>query len=317
MSVHLDAEQRASLRQAAHWFSQLNSGDVQASDYSAWQLWLNATPVNSWAWQQAERLQTRMAASENPASARVLALAAHGRNASRRRVVKAGLVLLGGGALSLGGYREVKQSAWLADVRTGVGEQRSLLLNNGTAVVLNTASAADVGDLREAPWLRLRQGELMVTVPARQTCKVVTRNGTIEAGESRFAVRLFEDSSSLEVFAQQAQVKLASGQTLQLASGQRCQFNEQGFSSVEAVALAADAWGQGLLIANDQRLDTFIANLSRYRPGWLRCAQSVAGLRISGTYKLSDTDQILRALATSLPVQVQARTRYWVTVTAV
>ncbi|WP_264316261.1 MULTISPECIES: DUF4880 domain-containing protein [Pseudomonas] len=66
MSVHLDAEQRASLRQAAHWFSQLNSGDVQASDYSAWQLWLNATPVNSWAWQQAERLQTRMAASENP-----------------------------------------------------------------------------------------------------------------------------------------------------------------------------------------------------------------------------------------------------------
>ncbi|MFF7066044.1 FecR domain-containing protein [Pseudomonas sp. NPDC008258] len=314
--MNLNAEQLASLRQAAHWFSQLNSGEVQASDYSAWQLWLNATPINAWAWQQAERLQTRMAASENPASARVLALAAHGRHASRRRVVKAGLLLLGGGALGLGGYREVKQSALLADVRTGVGEQRSLMLGNGTAVVLNTASAVDVGDLSEAPWLRLRQGELMVTVPARQTCRVITRNGTVEAGESRFAVRLFDDSSSLEVFGRQAMVTLASGQRLQVSSGQRCQFDEQGFYPVEAVAHAADAWGRGLLIANDQRLDAFVNNLSRYRPGWLRCAPSVAGLRISGTYRLDNTDQILRALSTSLPVQVQSRTRFWITITA-
>ncbi|WEK29084.1 MAG: DUF4880 domain-containing protein [Candidatus Pseudomonas phytovorans] len=314
--MNLNAEQLASLRQAAHWFSQLNSGEVQASDHSAWQLWLNATPVNAWAWQQAERLQTRMAASENPASARVLALAAHGRHASRRRVVKAGLLLLGGGALGLGGYREVKQSPLLADLRTGVGEQRSLMLSNGTALVLNTASAVDVGDLNEAPWLRLRQGELMVTVPPRQTCKVFTRNGTIEAGESRFAVRLFDDSSSLEVFGQQAQVTLASGQTLQVGSGQRGQFNDHSFSSMETIALAADAWSQGLLIANDQRLDSFVSNLSRYRPGWLNCAPSVAGMRISGTYRLADTDQILRALTTSLPVQVHSRTRYWVTVTA-
>ena len=314
--MNLNAEQLASLRQAAHWFSQLNSGEVQASDHAAWQQWLNATPVNTWAWQQAERLQMRLAASENPASARVLALAAHGRHASRRRVVKAGLLLLGGGALGLGGYREARQSPLLADVRTGVGEQHSLMLGNGTAVVLNTGSAADVGDLREAPWLRLRQGELMVTVPARQTCKVITRDGTVEAGESRFAVRLFDDSSSLEVFGRQAMVTLASGERMQVNSGQRCQFNEQGFSPLDAVAHAADAWGRGLLIANDQRLDAFISNLSRYRPGWLRCAPSVSGLRISGTYRLDHTDQILRALSTSLPVQVQALTRYWVTITA-
>ncbi|OUM33034.1 iron dicitrate transport regulator FecR [Pseudomonas putida] len=314
--MNLNAEQLASLRQAAHWFSQLNSGEVQASDYSAWQLWLNATPVNAWAWQQAERLQTRMAASENPASARVLALAAHGRNASRRRVVKAGLILLGGGTLGLGGYREVKQSPLLADVRTGVGEQRSLMLSNGTALLLNTASAVDVDDALGPARLLLRQGEVMVTVPARQHCTASTRNGTVEAGESRFALRLFDDGSSLEVFARQARVTLNSGQTLLVNSGERCRFNDQGFAALETVPLAADAWGRGLLIANDQRLDAFISNLSRYRPGWLRCAPAVAGLRISGTYRLDDTDQILRALTTSLPVQVQVRTRFWVTITA-
>ncbi|MNH19579.1 fec operon regulator FecR [compost metagenome] len=201
-------------------------------------------------------------------------------------------------------------------MRTGVGEQRSLMLSNGTALMLNTASAVDVDDALGPARLLLRQGEVMVTVPTRQHCTVSTRNGTVEAGESRFALRLFDDGSSLEVFARQARVTLSSGQALLVNSGERCRFNDQGFAALETVPVAADAWGRGLLIVNDQRLDAFISNLSRYRPGWLRCTPAVAGLRISGTYRLDDTDQILRALTTSLPVQVQVRTRFWVTITA-
>jgi len=42
----------------------------------------------------------------------------------------------------------------------------------------------------------------------------------------------------------------------------------------------------------------------------------VAGLLISGTFQLRDTDQILRALSQTLPVDVHYRTPYWVTLTA-
>jgi len=316
VSKALSTEQLAALRQAAHWYSQLNSGEAQPSEYSAWQAWLNAAPVNAWAWQQAERLQTRMSTPHAPATTRVLAVAAHGRHASRRRVVKAGLVLLGGSALGLGSYREMQHAPLLPDVRSGVGEQRWLTLKNGSTVLLNTASSVDIDETREQPSVRLRQGEIMIEVPAQQRCSVVTRHGTVEAGHSRFSVRLLDDAGKLEVFGQQARVALAAGQAMAVNSGQSCQFNGQGFSAVQALANAADAWSRGLLIVNDQRLDTFINDLARYRPGWLRCAPSVAGLRISGTYRLNDTDQILRALTTSLPVQVQTRTRYWVTVTA-
>ena len=69
-----------------------------------------------------------------------------------------------------------------------------------------------------------------------------------------------------------------------------------------------------MLVANEQRLDHFLAELGRYRTGWLRCDPAIAGLRISGAFALNDTDQALQALTTSLPVRIEETTRYWVTV---
>ena len=63
------------------------------------------------------------------------------------------------------------------------------------------------------------------------------------------------------------------------------------------------------------RLDDFLSELARYRNGLVRCSEAVAGLRVSGTYQLSDTDQVLTLVAQSLNVDVTYRSRYWVTVT--
>ncbi|MNC72134.1 fec operon regulator FecR [compost metagenome] len=63
-------------------------------------------------------------------------------------------------------------------------------------------------------------------------------------------------------------------------------------------------------------LAEFASELGRYRPGLLRCAPEVAGLKVSGTYQLADTGQILQLLTRSLPVRVEYRTRYWVSIGA-
>jgi transmembrane sensor len=64
------------------------------------------------------------------------------------------------------------------------------------------------------------------------------------------------------------------------------------------------------------RLDDFLADIGRYRQGLLRCEPAVAGLRISGVFPLADTERILDMLASSLPVRVRSRSRYWVTLEA-
>ena len=74
----------------------------------------------------------------------------------------------------------------------------------------------------------------------------------------------------------------------------------------------ADDWVQGALFADGMRLDAFVDALSRYRKGRLVCDPSVAGLRISGSYPLGDTDRILASVERALPVRVDRYTRYWV-----
>ncbi len=64
------------------------------------------------------------------------------------------------------------------------------------------------------------------------------------------------------------------------------------------------------------RLADFLAEVSRYRNGRLACSEAIADLRLSGVYRLDDTDKLLELLTRTLPVEVHYRTRWWVTVQA-
>jgi len=72
---------------------------------------------------------------------------------------------------------------------------------------------------------------------------------------------------------------------------------------------------KGQLIADNQRLSEFLAEVARYRSGIIRVDPAVADLRISGVFQLKNTDQILSSLAGTLPVRISRMTGYWVTVT--
>lgn len=89
---------------------------------------------------------------------------------------------------------------------------------------------------------------------------------------------------------------------------------DAGAAQPVPVSPQSQAWTQGALHADNMRLADFCAELARYRPGIVHCAGEVAGLRVSGVVQLRDTDYVLSMLATALPVQVVARTRYRVSV---
>jgi transmembrane sensor len=78
----------------------------------------------------------------------------------------------------------------------------------------------------------------------------------------------------------------------------------------------ADAWTRGMLVVDNAPLEDVIAELGRYRQGYLGVASDVADLRITGSFPLNDIDLALNALTPTLPVAIEQRTPWWVTVVA-
>ena len=73
------------------------------------------------------------------------------------------------------------------------------------------------------------------------------------------------------------------------------------------------AWVDGLIVTRNMRLGDFLQEVGRYRHGYLTCTTDIADLRLSGAFRLEDTDKLLAILPQTLPVQLRYRTRWWVT----
>jgi len=80
--------------------------------------------------------------------------------------------------------------------------------------------------------------------------------------------------------------------------------------------LRPEAWVEGVVEADDAPLGRVLEALARHRHGWLRYDAAVAQLRVSGVFRLDDTDSALRALEQSLPIRIERTTDWWVTIEA-
>ncbi len=101
------------------------------------------------------------------------------------------------------------------------------------------------------------------------------------------------------------------GERLQLAAGHEVHYDRAGFGPVQASSSGATAWVDGFLQVRDRPLAEVIDALRPYHNGVLRLDPAVAGLRVSGLYRLDNPQQILDTLARTLPIHI---TRLTITV---
>lgn len=317
-----DIPSRAALREAAQWLVRLNSGQARADDWQALAAWRAQHAANEQAWQRAERLSRTLGAVPAGLGLPVLARAERTATTNRRAALRM-LALVGTTAPAAWlGWRHTPWPQWVAEHRTATGERRSVTLADGSQVLLNTASALGVAFGANERLLRLRAGEVLVTTAAdaaARSFRVETPGGWLRALGTRFAVRLLdEDTVHLAVTEGAVEVTPRHGAPQRvIQAGEQCGFTASGVQMPTPLGEQALAWAQGVLYADGMRLDAFAAELSRYRPGIVRCDPAVGALRISGAFQLQDTEYILAMLRETLPVQVVTRTRYWVTLVPV
>lgn len=306
------------LDQAIEWMIRLRFNVADDASTAAFERWLHTSAEHQQVWQRVATMNDDF--KQLPAQVGRHALRGARQRISRREGLKLLGLVAGAAGLTWLGRDYTPLPALMADYRTATGERRWVALDDGSSVQLNSASAIDTAFNQERRLVQLRQGEIRVDTAAdSRPFWVSTRDGHLRALDTRLLVR--EDDQGTLLAVQQGSVTLfadshgASARQV-INPGEQVMFDRHGIRPPIANGLDPWAWSDGVISAQNMRLDDFLAELGRYRNGLLRCSEAVAGLRVSGTYQLDDTDQVLILVAQSLKVDVTFRSRYWVTVSA-
>ncbi|WP_028619679.1 FecR domain-containing protein [Pseudomonas canadensis] len=304
------------LEEAAEWLMRLSEGGLSDHERAEWERWKASSPERDRAWARAQLLQSKLDGLPPALAMSALDRPSH---PERRAALGKLALLLAMMPVGWGSWKLAHTQQWTADYRTRVGERREWVLADGSRITLNTDSAIDVLFDSQQRLVHLREGEILVQTAqdASRPFLVSTGQGRMQALGTRFTVRELNSRTHLAVLEGAVKVMLADNRQvapLVVNAGQRMDFSAQTFGSLTPTDRNVGAWTQGMLMADKMRLADFVAELTRYRRGFVRYDPTIAELRISGAFPISDTQRTLNMLVQTYPVLVSGHLNgYWVT----
>ncbi|WP_454863121.1 FecR domain-containing protein [Pseudomonas hormoni] len=301
------SDARQAVRAAAQWLALLESGGANEQDRANLQRWREICATHEHAWQKAHALRQRFADLPSGLALSSLDRPDPGRRVVLKRVLGAVALVPTAWLIS----RQLPLDVWRADLHTATGERKKVQLADGSSLQLNTASAVDV-DLQSRR-VKLIEGELSLKVPGTAPLKIQTKFGNVIVSQSEVCVRQHAQGCRVSVFNGSVQLQPLQGPALAVRGGQQVNLQAVGVGAITPFDALAPGWREGVLMARNQPLGDFLRELGTYRPGVLRWEPELETLRVTGSFRLDDTDRVLALLAASLPLEVHSRTRYWVT----
>jgi transmembrane sensor len=304
-------------KDAAAWFVRLQSESARESDWTAFEVWLQADPANQAAFDAVERLWVDLDQAEvdaggaTPLTTNVLPFSRRSKRApwgfwAATGGVAAALVL----GMVAPGFFKPSQMPPPRTVTTAKGERKSLTLKDGTRIELSSATTLDYRVDRGARWVRLDQGEAVFNVrhdPGRPF-DVVTGDRRITDIGTIFDVARLDRAVRVTVQAGAVDVQSASakpGPPTRVSAGlQLIHVDGAAGSSVKPVDVdAALAWRSGRLVYEDAPLETVVSDLNRYFPTPIRVKdRKTAELRFSGVLVLDSEGAVVDRLQAYMPV---------------
>ncbi|MGC4110290.1 MAG: FecR domain-containing protein [Nocardioides sp.] len=314
------------LEEAALWHERM-AQDPDHRTRNAFANWIAASPVNAGAFAEVEAtVALAREAAEDPGLLalrhQTLARVALSRRRPwyTTRAAAAALVLALAVPAAWFSYSHVaaltsgEATAAPQQYRTAVGERRTIQLADGSEVTLNTDSRLKVTYSAEERRLVLDRGQALFKVAkdAARPFTVTSGNRQVVAHGTEFDVRvdtdlfrvaLLEGSISFAPHAGRPAglVKLQPNEVL-TARGDRIAVDHE---DVRALA----SWREGLLVLHDRDLRSAAAEMNRYDATQIEFAdERTARMRISGAFRVGDTQAFADALADVLPIETTERT---------
>ena len=305
-----DRERDAS-EEAIAWFARLRSEPVTAQDRAEFERWRSRSPLHARAFQEISALwdapELLEAAIHSEGTGHPAGLSRRPRRNPLYRAGVAAAVLL---VLTAALFQLDVALRLQADHVTSTGERRTITLADRSTVILNTNSAVAADYRADTRHVRLLKGEALFQVQPDTTrpFRVEHHGVTAQAVGTAFLVR--ERPHGVQITVVEGIVAVMSGRSsapvATLAAGQRALVAPDGAVSLHTVDPdQAASWTRGRLIFDSTPFDEVLDEVARYHPGYIALWNpALARLRVSGSYTLADTNQILTALSQTLPVRM-------------
>ncbi|KAF1066272.1 MAG: Protein FecR [Pseudomonas citronellolis] len=204
----------------------------------------------------------------------------------------------------------VNPSLSLEHCSTAVGEQRDVLLADGSHAVLNTGSALTFNQRLRSREVELLDGEVLFDVQhsSLRPFYVRTQDSTVRVVGTLFDVQRLSDGSRIQVAHGRVQVgSSAELATWLLTDGQAMQTRGGRFVGPvsQTDAQRVGNWKSGRLEFDSVPLSEALAELQRYRRAPILLADRKVGeLRLTGSFASNEPDRILALLPSIFAVRV-------------
>jgi len=289
--------------EAIGWFVLLRDEEACAEDRARFQRWLTADPSHQRAWAGVQDLWQdldQIGQEAAPADKNVVVL----KRPTRRSPIWIAAALA---ALSLGLGWQMAPVGLLADHRAGVGQREIVRLEDGSEVELGSASALDVDFTAARREVTLLAGEAFFTVTPDQARPFVVHAGSGEVlvRGTAFNVKMGREIR-VAVTEHTVEVSAGDSKSVSVTEGEEVSFDGSGVSPVRPADLeTVQAWRQGQLVFIDAPLDSVIAELGRYRHGYIRLIGSDLGqMRVTAVFDAANPDEAIAVIARSLDLTV-------------
>jgi transmembrane sensor len=288
------------LAEAGVWIARLHGESRGPALEEGLRAWLQASPINARAfevatevWQDAGNI--RHVVSFAPRPRRALSFSP----AAVVTAIATAAVLVGA-------------ALWFLPERgvgTRVGEQRTLNLEDGTHIFLNTATRVVVSYDRTARRVELKEGEALFDVTNRpdRPFVVTVGNRQVKALGTTFVVRRDPSALAVTLLAGKVAVTPSPGApSLVLAPGERVAFDARHAPRIDRPQLErALAWRRGQVILDDTPLADAVAEMNRYSALRLVVERpETAALLVNGLFQAGDSKSFAEAIALTYGLEV-------------
>lgn len=308
-------------KSAAQWFVRLRAGPVTPRLDAKFRRWLAADPANEVDYERHEltwALAGELARDEE--IEKLLAEAQRAtptaRPATRHLLTWSAVAAVLIAAVYVGVQWESPATAPV--YMTAVGEQRTIVLPDQSRMTLNTSTRVRVAFERNVRVIELEYGEAMFSVAhdASRPFEVHAARGMARALGTEFNVLSLANGVTVSVLSGKVRVVApdtansgAQPQSAVLKNGEEVTYNSAGVSQIQqADAARINAWRSGRVAFDNVDLQEALREFNRYggTPIVLGDA-SLASVRVSGVFRIGETDALLRALSTAFEIDAERR----------